>query len=592
MPTLEKRRWRRIHRAADFPNSVPTSSRPKRRTWVLLALVAILALAQGCGVSALDENPACPVMACPIGPTIANVRNNGVLHSGFLIGTGGDPAPTSVLISLDGAAPVTATGTANWSYMLPLPPSTSWKNGSQHTITVSALGSGNYPSTTITMRKGVNWDINGDGYPDVAVGTSQITGASAYIFLGGSGGIPGADLSANPAAPSATLTASGDLDFGYAVALGDFNGDGYADLVVGAYQSSLVAEYLSTGTGGIVTSNGGQTAIVNSPIGSDNFGCSVAVGDVNGDGYDDVAVGANITGIAYVYQSGGSSGIVNGGSPTSTIQGPTAANTSFGLPVVLADQDGDGFADLIAGGRGLASVYIFRSTGGSGVSSVTCSVSSCPQSTAALVGPASSSMGVFVAAGDVNGDGIADVLAGANAGEAAYLFQSPGSAGLPFTTCSTASCPEASAAFTSTLPGFGGGVDIGDVNGDGYGDAVIGAPNGPSAAYVFLSTGSGGIPGVDLTANPNGAATTITTGSTSDGFASPAFMGDVNGDGYADLLLGAATYNGSSIGQGATYLFLSAGTSGIASADLSANPNAATDLLGPASGSFGFSLAP
>src|SRR5579863_9859653 len=60
-------------------------ARPVPRTWVFLALLATLALAQGCGVSALDENPACPVMACPIGPTIANVRNNGVLHSGFLI---------------------------------------------------------------------------------------------------------------------------------------------------------------------------------------------------------------------------------------------------------------------------------------------------------------------------------------------------------------------------------------------------------------------------------------------------------------------------------------------------------------------------
>ena len=214
---------------------------------------------------------------------------------------------TQVGCQFDYGSVITATGTTNWSCQLPSGGST-WKMNSSHTITVGIKSGASLSGTTsISVTKGNNKDINGDGYPDAVVGGllySTGTGA-AYIFYGGSGGVS--------STPVTTLIGQATPEgFGSSIALGDLNGDGFADVVVGAYD-------YNTATGAVYIYNGGSGGVSTTPTTTltgtsydELFGCSVAVGDINGDGYTDLVVGvsgySSGTGEVLIY-NGASGGI-------------------------------------------------------------------------------------------------------------------------------------------------------------------------------------------------------------------------------------------------------------------------------------------
>src|ERR1051326_254089 len=237
----------------------------------------------------------------------------------------------------------------------------------------------------------------------------------AYVYLGSASG---------PALLPAWAAESDQANalFGYSVATaGDVTGDGYSDVVVGArdYDNGLGAAgrafvYHGSATGLAAspawTADGGQA--------SAEFGVSVATaGDVNGDGYSDVIVGADLfdngeqnEGRAFVYH-GSPSGLA--GIPAWTGE-PNRAGAKFGVSVATAgDVNGDGYSDVIVGAQfysnvetleGLASVYLGSATGLAGSPAWT-----------AEGNQVNAFLGASVAtAGDVNGDGYSDVVVGAH----------------------------------------------------------------------------------------------------------------------------------------------------------------------------------
>jgi hypothetical protein len=277
----------------------------------------------------------------------------------------------------------------------------------------------------------------------------------------------------------------------------------HADIIVGAGPGGgpQVQVY---GTGGL------QDSFLAFPP-AFSGGVRVAAGDVNGDGIADIVTGAG---------AGGAGGHVRvfdgaGGGELSSF---FAYSTTFsgGVHVASGDVNGDGFADIVTGaGAGATGghVKVFNGSTGAELRSF-------------LAYPASFAGGVRVASGDVNGDGIADIVTGAGPGGGPHIKVFDGVTGVELS------------AFFAYEQGFLGGVYVasGDVNGDGFADIVTGtgsddATNAPAHVKVFDGQ-SGGL--------------------LSSFFAfDAAFMGgvrvatgDIDGDGLADIITGAGPGGG------------------------------------------------
>ena len=287
-----------------------------------------------------------------------------------------------------------------------------------------------------------------------------------------------------------------------------------------------------------------------------SFGRSVATaGDVNGDGYSDVIVGAYVfdggqedEGRVFVYH--GSAGGL-GTSPAWIAEG-NQEDLYFGVSVATAgDVNGDGFSDVIVGATGF--VYLNQPVGWAFVYHGSASgLSSTPHWTADG-GQEDSNFGVSVAsAGDVNGDGFSDVIVGASLysngqqNEGRALLYHGSASGLSLTPTWTAESDQLGA-------NFGGSVaNAGDVNGDDFSDLIVAAPSYTSGqddegrATVYHGSATGlGIPNWTAEGDQEGAH----FGS------SVATAGDVNGDGFSDVIVGAVNYDGAFTDQGRTLVY-------------------------------------
>lgn len=383
-----------------------------------------------------------------------------------------------------------------------------------------------------------------------------LAAAAVIMVLGGSArpaaaqGILGWDWSWEPNNLGAEL--------GTSVTYGDVNGDGFSDVVVGApdyivnVSMALGAVFVFHGSATGPSATPSRTLL--GPTSWCRFGETLAVGDIDGDGYDDVCVGAPLFGTnasqaeegrVSLYR-GSASGLAS--SPSWTSEGGEAAH-HFGASLAAGDFDGDGYGDLAIGApqvtldrthEGRVIVY----EGGPGGFSVW-------PTWVRLGGQSWAHYGAALAnVGDVDANGIDDLAVGApdydfsaslpNDGAAWVYLGSTG--GLAQTPTWFGHGESADAAYGKAL------AAAGDVNGDGYGDLVVGAPdhrNGETfegKAYVYLGRSGGVMPGASFAKEGDEAGAHFGS--------AVACAGDLNADGLADVLVGAAHFDGGVADQG------------------------------------------
>ena len=398
------------------------------------------------------------------------------------------------------------------------------------------------------------------------------------------------DLATLTPATGVTLNGVAAYDFsgGSVRDAGDLNGDGVADLIIGAWgvNSYAGASYVVFGKPGIgssgnitLSSLNGSNGFVLSGVASSDTGYSVSsAGDVNKDGVADLIIGA----IGVNYNAGasyvvfGKPGIGSSGSLTlSSLNGGNgfvltgkAGDDYTGYSVSSAgDINGDGVVDLIIGASTAnntagASYVVFGKPGlGSSGSVMLSSLDG--GNGFVLSGMTNSQSGYSVSgAGDINGDGVADLIIGApnansNAGASYVVFGKPG---LGSSGSLTLSSLNGSNGFVlSGVANSKSGTSVsgaGDVNKDGVADLIIGAYGANSyagASYVVFGKPGIGSSGNITLSSLNGSNGFVLTGKTVNDASgwSVSGAGDINGDGVADLLISAY---GANSGAGVSYV--------------------------------------
>jgi VCBS repeat-containing protein len=458
-------------------------------------------------------------------------------------------------------------------------------------------------------------DINGDGIDDIIIGrgiTEFGFKGRAFIMFGGS-----AVLSANHDTSALTGTNGFQIRFSDAIdeqetvgfsvtGIGDFNGDGIDDLAVGAPFANVGGGF-ENGKVYVILGNDGSTDggfpdtltldtlpptkgfIIEGEANFDHAGWSVALGsDGNFDGTRDLLIGApgadpggvSNAGKAYVVYATSSVPFLPldlgtlDPATTGFAYAGSQVNGAIGFSVDGAgDVDGDGTVDVLLGGTGLANPnnLPLSSPGGAFViynfsavfdPIIDLGTMSFAQRSGVFGNIDFAEMGTSVSSlGDVNGDGFDDFVVGGpggganGTGQALIVYGKNGGLTNEFMDETNADGINLTKVDDVSTPGGSLGTSVtgvGDFNGSGFNDILIGAPGtsvGPNSSagisYLALGRSSGFGPSIDLQ-ETLGLTFRIFTGANAFDFSGSAGGGggDFNGDGRTDLLIGANGGNG------------------------------------------------
>ncbi|MBK7769588.1 MAG: FG-GAP repeat protein [bacterium] len=404
---------------------------------------------------------------------------------------------------------------------------------------------------------------------------------------------------------SAEVPNSGDL-FGYTLATGDFDGDGYDDLAVAApWEANGL---INTAAHGLVTVNWGtvyglghQNAATLSPgtplDDSVKFGYALAVGDFNGDGFDDLAVGLPDNDNGAVVDAGGvwiydgfSGGIQLAPSlmlSESNTGGIAENDDNFGFTLATGDFNGDGYDDLAIGtigeDSGTGDVTVVRSGGAAGLSPAT-STTFHPGVLGGSLGSPGGWFGKALATGDLDQDGFDDLVVGAPKTTVGAV----GSSGRVYVLYGGGSGISATGTWkwdTSNDPGWlqntalelGWSLAIGDfsdLDGNAPLQFIAGAPgyesggqNDTGAFVLFSHDDASRALGNTRMVYNQPANQSNDQVLTNDRFGETLATGDFDGDGFADLAVGAVSNNiteqaalGAQLDAGSAYLYTRDGT--------------------------------
>jgi len=398
--------------------------------------------------------------------------------------------------------------------------------------------------------------------------------------------------------------AAGDYSGRSVSAAGDVNGDGFGDLIVGAFGAdpngaSSGASYVVFGkaTGFAANINlssldGANGFKISGEAAGDNSGRSVsAAGDVNGDGFGDLIVGADsadpngsLSGASYVVfgKASGFAANINlsslDGANGFKISGEAASDFSGFSVSGAGDVNGDGFGDLIVGAFGAdpngatsgASYVVFGKATGFGANINLSSLDGTNGFQISGEAALDQSGRSVSAAGDVNGDGFGDLIIGAYranpngvySGASYVVFGkvSGFAANIDLSSLDGTNGFQISGEAASDFSGRSVST-AGDVNGDGFGDLIVGAnnanPNGSAsgASYVVFGKASGFGANINLSSldGANGFKISGEAANDQSGFSVSA-AGDVNGDGFGDLIVGAFGADPNGASSGASYV--------------------------------------
>ncbi|MEU8759378.1 hypothetical protein [Streptomyces sp. NPDC048659] len=456
-----------------------------------------------------------------------------------------------------------------------------WAMALLMTVAVTAAVMPESAGAAVVQRVRIT-DLNGDGASDVVVASSaRLTrwsdgavgaadlGGSVYLLPGGPGGSrPAAALVGQDSPASVPGDSELGDTFGQAVATGDFDGDGKADVAFGNPHEAIgtvpdtgavtvqygqsAAPYLGAGRGGLTWIDQNAAGIPGDNEPEDRFGTSLITGYFNGDGYADLAIGAPGEAVGTAFEAGrvtvlygGPTGLTATGAQSfdGSVAGAAEPFDHFGASLAAADLRGDGKDDLavLASGEAIggvdaawgAAIVLTGAAGGLDTAS---------PAVVNVQGTGTSGHVRALVAGRFHGSAYADLALfadqrrGAAPGSGAVVVAPGGSSGIGTAPLVALPNPAATAGAW-----WGGSLAAGDVDGDGRDELAVGAlrgAGGKGSVTLFVGDPAGPTarPAVTLTEDTAPLAATAKPG---EGFGYAVSLQDHTGDGRAELLVSA-----------------------------------------------------